>query len=198
MISNSILPIDFFPDLTQTSRLKEIHISLFLADATSRISLKAQSHAGAEERFRGEGAGGGVSDEQTIHREISSKGSEWEKRGKAKVRDVCTSVFPCASGVCVWWERSMYSPSIVNPWEHFNSAARVAARKMTEGWKRRDTNLTSFKINYQIQWLFSLIPLLMLFHGFGYYNIQTALCQYYKMTEVLTNALLKRINNTMS
>lgn len=73
MISNCILPIDFLPDLTQTSRLEEIHISQFFAAATSRISLKAQSHAGAEESFRGEGE---LSDERTIHREISSKGSE--------------------------------------------------------------------------------------------------------------------------
>lgn len=61
MISNCILLIDFLPDLTQTSRLWEIHISLFLAGTTSRISLKAQSHAVAEERFRdGWGGGGGA------------------------------------------------------------------------------------------------------------------------------------------
>lgn len=48
----------FVLDLTQTSRLRKIHISLFfsffflLASTTSRISLKVQSHAGAEKRFR--------------------------------------------------------------------------------------------------------------------------------------------------
>ena len=115
MISNWIPLIDFLPDLTQTCRLGEIHISLFLAGATSRISLKVQSHAAAEERFRGGGGGvegggpftgglgkkggggkkrgrgkgreegGGYSDERAIHREISDKGSEGEKEMQGEV-----------------------------------------------------------------------------------------------------------------
>ena len=101
MISNCIPLIDFLPDLTQTCRLGEIHISLFLAGATSRISLKAQSHAGAEERFRG----GKHSDERAIHREISGKGSEGERANvrRGGSEDVCASVtvLARASGVCV-------------------------------------------------------------------------------------------------
>lgn len=130
MISNCILPIDFLPDLTQTSRLEEIHISQFFAAATSRISLKAQSHAGAEESFRGEGE---LSDERTIHREISSKGSEW-REGRQKV-EMCARV-------CVQPEwKYMYNPNKVKMREGFNWVEGVAVKNMTEA--ERDRTLAS-------------------------------------------------------
>lgn len=129
MISNCILPIHCLPDLTQTSRLEEIHISQFFAATTSRISLKAQSHAGAEESFRGEGE---LSDERTIHREISSKGSEWREGRQVEM---------CAR-VCVQPEwKYMYNPNKVKMREGFNWVEGVAVKNMTEA--ERDRTLTS-------------------------------------------------------
>lgn len=147
MISNWIPLIDFLPDLTQTCRLGEIHISLFLASATSRISLKVQSHAAAEKRFRE----GGHSDERAIHREISGKGSEGEKemQGEAEAEMcVCISTCKWSACVCVWRVREKHTtPNIWDTREGYNWVERVAARKMIEGKERRDTNLTSLKIN---------------------------------------------------
>ena len=139
MISNWIPLIDFLPDLTQTCRLGEIHISLFLAGATSRISLKVQSHAGAEERFRGGGGGavgGGGNQEGGVK---EGEGAEMCARVSALAR---------ASGMCVWRVREKHTtPNIWDTQEGYTWVERVAARKMMEGKERRDTNLTSFKIN---------------------------------------------------
>lgn len=95
MISNCILLIDFLPDLTQTSRLGEIHISLFLAGATSRISLKAQSHAAAEERFRGWG-GGGIQTSEPFTGRLAAKGVREKERSEERRKRRC--VLEC---VCV-------------------------------------------------------------------------------------------------
>lgn len=78
MISNYIPLIDFLPDLTQTSGIREIHISQFLAGATSRISLKAQSHAGAEERVRGDGVVEGIQTAQPFTGRLAAMGVRHE------------------------------------------------------------------------------------------------------------------------
>lgn len=64
----------------------KIHISLFLADATSRISLKAKSHAGAEERF----SGGGVQTSEPFTGRLAAMG---ETETRRREESVCASVW---------------------------------------------------------------------------------------------------------
>lgn len=84
----------------------------FFAGTTSRISPKAQSHAAAEERFR---RGGKHSDEQAIHRKISSKRG-WRRKGEADeemAACVCVGASTCKRSV--WGggrEKSVQPPTL--------------------------------------------------------------------------------------
>lgn len=127
--------VTLFPhDLTQTARLREIHISLFFAATTSRISLKAQSHAGAEESFRWVAGGGGIHMSEPFTGRLTARRdvrrSEWDvcMQGESGIEKYTTS-------------------SLVDSQEGYNWVVRVAVRKMIGGKERRDTNHMSFKIN---------------------------------------------------
>lgn len=148
MISNCN-PLHSWPD-TDFQTQENPHISLFFAGTTSRISVKVQSHAGAEKRFRR----GSVQTNRPFTGRLAAQGDVRRGRGRG---DFSTSVLVflnawnvclCVS-VCVKYIQKIQYIHPPPAWgeEGYNWAERLAAWKMIEGKERSDANLTSFKIN---------------------------------------------------